>query len=287
MQGETYSGSGSNVWNWQALGVSRSLWNMVRGCLKVGLGKDAIFQIIQAIQGGVVDNDKFEEEEADEPEEEEEDDVRARTAMPQDDSDARMRMIVNTAVADKSDVSSISRVVIYLPDSFQNTGETFTNTWKASTPVPNPILPTAGPSNPAPVTTTVAIPPPTAAQSFGLPQPTPYPNLSYGYYTYFQQPPPNQTPGPPQHPAGTADPNHNTINKRPFTFATDGAGTSDTTSMEPSQKRTRHCCKCGSQDCKGKGGRSFCMNVCQDCGKLDCKGRNSRRPDKRCVEAWT
>jgi hypothetical protein len=59
------------------------------------------------------------------------------------------------------------------------------------------------------------------------------------------------------------------------------------TIIEPAQKRTRHCCKCGSQDCKGKGGRSFCSNKCQDCGKLDCKGRNSRRPDKRCNEAWS
>ena len=78
---------------------------MVRGCLKVGLGKDAIFQIIQAIQGGVIDDDKFEEEEADEPEEEEEDDTRARTAMQQDENDTRMRiMAVNPAVADKPEV---------------------------------------------------------------------------------------------------------------------------------------------------------------------------------------
>lgn len=55
---------------------------------------------------------------------------------------------------------------------------------------------------------------------------------------------------------------------------------------EPVQKRTRHCCKCGSQECKGKGGRNFCTNPCQDCGKLDCKGRNSKRPDKTCADAW-
>jgi len=54
-----------------------------------------------------------------------------------------------------------------------------------------------------------------------------------------------------------------------------------------SKRSPRHCCKCGSQDCKGKGGRSFCMNSCQDCGKLECKGRNSRRPDKKCSEGWS
>lgn len=58
--------------------------------------------------------------------------------------------------------------------------------------------------------------------------------------------------------------------------------------MGPHTKRSpRHCCKCGSQDCKGKGGRSFCTNSCQDCGKLECKGRNSRRPDKKCSEGWS
>ncbi|KAF9500057.1 hypothetical protein BDN71DRAFT_1441127 [Pleurotus eryngii] len=66
------------------------------------------------------------------------------------------------------------------------------------------------------------------------------------------------------------------------------SGSTTTPGLEPVSKRApRHCCKCGSQDCKGKGGRSFCLNPCQDCGKLDCKGRNSRRPDKRCAEAWS
>jgi hypothetical protein len=54
-----------------------------------------------------------------------------------------------------------------------------------------------------------------------------------------------------------------------------------------SKRSPRHCCKCGSHECKGKGGRSFCMNNCQDCGKLECKGRNSRRPDKKCSEGWS
>lgn len=52
------------------------------------------------------------------------------------------------------------------------------------------------------------------------------------------------------------------------------------------KRSPRHCCKCGSQDCKGKGGRNFCQSPCQDCGKLECKGRNSRRPDKKCSEGW-
>lgn len=48
------------------------------------------------------------------------------------------------------------------------------------------------------------------------------------------------------------------------------------------QRAPRHCCKCGKQTCKGKGGRSFCTSACMDCGKFTCNGRSSRRPDKRC-----
>jgi hypothetical protein len=51
-------------------------------------------------------------------------------------------------------------------------------------------------------------------------------------------------------------------------------------------RRSRHCCKCGSGECKGKGGRSFCLNPCQDCGQRECPGRNSKRPEKTCAEAW-
>src|SRR5712671_3760265 len=57
-------------------------------------------------------------------------------------------------------------------------------------------------------------------------------------------------------------------------------------SKESQAKRIRHCVKCGSKDCKGKGGRNFCTNACQDCGDMECKGRNSKRPDKTCRDAW-
>ncbi|KAJ7284420.1 hypothetical protein C8J57DRAFT_692488 [Mycena rebaudengoi] len=47
-------------------------------------------------------------------------------------------------------------------------------------------------------------------------------------------------------------------------------------------RNPRHCCKCGSQTCKGKGGRTFCTSPCMDCGQFECRGRNSRRPNSRC-----
>ncbi|TFK50211.1 hypothetical protein OE88DRAFT_1661841 [Heliocybe sulcata] len=65
-------GSGASIWNWQALGVSKALWNMARGCLIVGMQKDEILSVIRGILTGVPDSafgrDKEEEEETDEQE---------------------------------------------------------------------------------------------------------------------------------------------------------------------------------------------------------------------------
>jgi hypothetical protein len=103
------------------------------------------------------------------------------------------------------------------------------------------------------------------------------PSIPFGYHTFLQEP--------------LCHPITNSHNDPPnavgaLTFSGDLGANQDVVILEPSHKRTRHCCKCGSQECKGKGGRSFCMNACKDCGKLECKGRNSRRPEKRCDEAW-
>jgi hypothetical protein len=93
-----------------------------------------------------------------------------------------------------------------------------------------------------------------------------YPYTPYGYYpqvhAHFQPQPASM--------------------KRTFQVMESGADGSS----EPIHKRVRHCVKCGSNECKGKGGRAFCTNPCQDCGKLDCKGRNSKRPDRTCADAW-
>ena len=127
-------------------------------------------------------------------------------------------------------------------------------------------------------------------QQYGFGQTSPYPTYPYQPYPYFVQPgqsqPPTQASPDPQPGSDSGVGPSDQSLKRPYGFP-DGPGGGEVSILEPSQKRLRHCCKCGSQECKGKGGRSFCLNTCQDCGKLDCKGRNSRRPDKRCDEAWS
>ncbi|KAL1691130.1 hypothetical protein GGG16DRAFT_54216 [Schizophyllum commune] len=69
--------------------------------------------------------------------------------------------------------------------------------------------------------------------------------------------------------------------------ASSGSGSKRLSPDDSFSKRSpRHCLKCGSQDCKGKGGRQHCQNPCQDCGKVVCRGRNGRRRDKPCQEGW-
>ncbi|KAJ3859442.1 hypothetical protein EV359DRAFT_86393 [Lentinula novae-zelandiae] len=43
-------GCDENVWCWKPAGVSKTLWNLVSGCLKSGLQKDTIVELIKAVQ---------------------------------------------------------------------------------------------------------------------------------------------------------------------------------------------------------------------------------------------
>lgn len=53
---EKDAGCGAHIWNWRGLGVSRPLGNMIRGCLRAGLRKDAILHLLDAIQNGIADD---------------------------------------------------------------------------------------------------------------------------------------------------------------------------------------------------------------------------------------
>ncbi|KAF6749915.1 hypothetical protein DFP72DRAFT_818260, partial [Ephemerocybe angulata] len=49
----------------------------------------------------------------------------------------------------------------------------------------------------------------------------------------------------------------------------------------------RHCGKCGKgPECSGRQSRKHCKNPCQDCKRYDCRGRNTKRPNRKCHEAW-
>lgn len=262
-------GSSPSIWNWQATGVSRSLWDMVRGCLRAGIPRDSILTIIKAIQDGFSDeNAQMEEEE----ECEEEDQLEHEQSVPQSSTPVEAQPAASVS-ANNTKKNGAS--------------EAYHKAWKAhsATIDPNPE------SNNTQVSTSASTGPTMPASSLPVPQPLgfpggPYPSYQYQPYPQFplqqQQQPAGQSSAI-QSSSHSGTPDRNSL-KRPLGF---GDAASEVSILEPSQKRTRHCCKCGSQECKGKGGRSFCLNACQDCGKLDCRGRNSRRPDKRCDEAWS
>ena len=46
------AGCGPNIWNWNAMGVSTALWNLVIAGLNLGLRKDVVLQLIHAIRFG-------------------------------------------------------------------------------------------------------------------------------------------------------------------------------------------------------------------------------------------
>ncbi|KAF9233170.1 hypothetical protein BU15DRAFT_54289 [Melanogaster broomeanus] len=261
LQGDSDMGSGANVWNWHAMGVSKSLWNMVKGCLRAGMSKDAILHVVGAIQNPLKDD-------KDRHEEEEEEDGAGEDAQG-----------IFTVVQPDSGTLATSQVRTQSSSSV-STSDEYNDAWKA-----NSAAAEAGPSQ-------AAAPQPQQPQSqpstpvqpthFTFAQPGPYVTYPYAGYPYFPPTQNQNAPPPPPPPPAHSGADQNGM-KRPFGY---GENMSEVAILEPSQKRTRHCCKCGSQDCKGKGGRTFCLNACQDCGKIDCRGRNSRRPDKVCSEAW-
>ena len=63
---ESDSGTGAEVWNWQALGVSKLLWNLVRGALKAGLQKEGIIDLLYNVQRGLPGEDDKKGEEHEE-----------------------------------------------------------------------------------------------------------------------------------------------------------------------------------------------------------------------------
>ncbi|EIW83683.1 hypothetical protein CONPUDRAFT_88180 [Coniophora puteana RWD-64-598 SS2] len=64
LQNDGDMGSGVDVWGWHALGVSKQLWNMVKGCLRAGMGRDAILGVIASVQNPLPEEKQEEEEDA-------------------------------------------------------------------------------------------------------------------------------------------------------------------------------------------------------------------------------
>ncbi|KAI0833447.1 hypothetical protein BC628DRAFT_1343772 [Trametes gibbosa] len=288
LHGNPDLGSGPEIWNWHGMGVSVSLYNMVRASLHAGLRKEAILEIIHAIQLGVTDYDfeQFKREDVDHaPPPALPTGVPPSIIAATDDQDEE---------EDDEENHDVQQVEGDLAEQKDKSTEEYQEAWNANSGVPDPNgapahmpqeqpqaspsgaqdaaasqqqQPNAGAPPPPPPSQGPPHPPPHYAYPQGPYQPYPYP------YAYWSQAPPQ-------------DQSASAAGSLKRTFAIVENGTPEPGMSEPMHKRVRHCCKCGSNECKGKGGRAFCNNPCQDCGKLECKGRNSKRPDRTCADAW-
>ncbi|KAJ8084555.1 hypothetical protein PM082_003328 [Marasmius tenuissimus] len=353
---ESDSGTNPEVWNWQALGVSKLLWNLVRGALKAGLQKEGIIDLLYNVQRGLPGEDDKKGEEHEES-----------------------NHLGSTANGNGQTSGSYTRPVQQSSGGFP---DAYNNAWRANTAAVEStdgngnmapsdlhiIPPSSTPSAPSTAgsstQSTNSVYPPQTQTSYS---PNVYPHSSTPNFTSYhfsshdfpsaassprlqsstsakpqsrQLPPsiiPNTVVSPPSGPATptppiatiaslvngnsamngnashaapatttptTIRPSSTELGKRPYPFthhsdteyhphphphAHPPPQTNQMTVLSgdlPRKRSPRHCSKCGSPDCKGKGGRNFCMNPCKDCGKLDCRGRNSRRPDKPCTEGW-
>ncbi|KZT07583.1 uncharacterized protein LAESUDRAFT_811853 [Laetiporus sulphureus 93-53] len=266
IQGNPDLGSGPDVWNWHGMGVSIALWNMVRASLKAGLTKEAIMDIIKSIQSGLI-----------------EDEVMPMPPPPQEQQDGSADQ-EEEEDDENQDAAQVEGSLEYPKD---RSAEEFHEAWNAHSAAADPSggmqEPQAGPSNAVDVNGQAAHQHPNPNPNPASPDPGSISRA--GQFPMFAPYSPYQYANPYFYPSPPIDPNANqNILKRTFSIVDSSAEAGSLT--EPAQKRIRHCCKCGSNECKGKGGRAFCTNPCQDCGKLDCKGRNSKRPDRTCSDAW-
>ncbi|KAF9478844.1 hypothetical protein BDN70DRAFT_879437 [Pholiota conissans] len=378
LHGDADTGSGPNVWNWKAMGVSTGLWNLVMGALRAGVKKDVILRMIWAVQhkapdgvgepaafatlhasgsgdqghGTAAEDEKMDEDEDEDGEgdgEGEEMDGQpevgtseALSAQNQNQSQETQTLSSTNFQDAYGDAWKENTAMTEAPQPQQGVAAPIAHSVAASasaTPVPHQhqvAVQQQQPNTPVPQQQQQQQPSLPQSQSLQQQQqqqqqhqqqqqqammapPAIYPYTTYPFAAYMphhiingQIVPINvgqasgsstpmlsaSTSGSSSSlnlanaiPAAVAAAASGSISDSMATNAPDASNNAPSTSTimpgPPVKRSPRHCSKCGSHDCKGKGGRSFCMSACQDCGKLECRGRNSRRPDKKCTEGWS
>ncbi|KAJ7352255.1 hypothetical protein DFH08DRAFT_934709 [Mycena albidolilacea] len=265
------TGVGPDMWNWQARGVSRALWSLVLGALRTGLGRDVILQLVRGVQHGVPEAAGASEE----------DGVAAEGA----DADADAAPMEEEESAEEAAQGRERGPGDVLPPAAPALGPTDGSAGEPTAASANQAFNDAWTANSVIASLDIR----------NAPNPVLYGNspVTYARLMFPQGAVPGVVPYDPAQHAQLP-----TLNKRPYPFEADigvggsSSGVSGTATegvASPPAKKARsprHCCKCGLQTCKGKGGRNFCTNACMDCNKFECPGRNSRRPDKRCESGW-
>jgi hypothetical protein len=232
------NGVGPDVWNWQARGVSRALWNLVLGALHAGLARDMILQLVRGVQHGVPEAVGVSDENG---------------AAEKDVNTNTDTALIEEDESEEESAKGFERNDVLLPASpaldstngstgdpaAASANQIFNNTWTAnsiiaSLDIRNPPDYVLYSNNPITV-------------SHGAVSNV----VSYNPAQYTQLP---------------------TLNKEPHPFEAEidvGGSRTDVSDAatggmaSPPAKNTgspRYCCKCGLQTCKGKDGYNFCTN---------------------------
>ncbi|KAJ2924641.1 hypothetical protein H1R20_g12446, partial [Candolleomyces eurysporus] len=166
----TDAGSGPNIWNWKALGVSWSLWNMVHGALRSGLKKEVILHLIHSIQHGVPDLDALGRET------QEDEDI----SLDENEDHSQQQQQVPPQPAPTGDQSNAPSHSLENGEAGVGTfSDAYSNAWKENTAVAENTVKSPPPPPPA-----TAQPAPSGSNAVPPTQAFPYP-YPFGAYAYM------------------------------------------------------------------------------------------------------
>ncbi|KAJ3996726.1 hypothetical protein F5050DRAFT_1692169 [Lentinula boryana] len=273
-------GIDESIWCWKPAGVSKTLWNLVLGCVRGGLKKDLIVKLIRDTQKGV---------------------QQVPIAGPSKSSNQSGftdaygdAWTANIATANEEDVQTQHPTVA-------GPSHSPTQQLQAPTSSSTRLSPSSNAVTPIITHSSISVTPLSSSSSSST---VPHPSNSYprvqqpllsspsnpfGQHV-FDYPMTNysaqQQQGQQAQQSRPSIQIHNPYQQThaKLTAAHVPVHPNESHTMNP--RKPRHCSKCGLTSCKGKGGRSYCTNACKDCGRLECRGRNSRRPDKNCEKGW-
>ncbi|KAJ3971538.1 hypothetical protein EV361DRAFT_799865 [Lentinula raphanica] len=276
VQADKDVGTDENIWCWKPAGVSKTLWNLVLGCVRGGLKKDMIVKLIRDTQKGNGFTDAYGDAwtaNIATTNDDDDDDQTQSQSEPPTEPHTQSSSSYHQAQSQSSRTTSTNSIRFkpyeYAPNN--SSAQTLQPNEMDNVTLHNTTLSPASSSLTARSTAVTQSPP--QQQAIPLPQHV----ASSGSMSSNVPIPPS----PPSTPIPSPMNISTSINAVSATPTSSGGG-----SRNIRQRNPRHCSKCGLTSCKGKGGKSYCTNACKDCGRFECQGRNSRRPGKNCEEGW-
>ncbi|KAJ3763948.1 hypothetical protein EV360DRAFT_91552 [Lentinula raphanica] len=310
VQADKDVGTDENIWCWKPAGVSKTLWNLVLGCVRGGLKKDMIVKLIRDTQKGVQPlplagpsksnqngftdayGDAWTANIATTNDDDDDDQTQSQSEPPtephtQSSSSYHQAQSSRTTSTNSirfkpydSSLTARSTAVTQSPPQQQamlsSSSSTLSPPSNAITPLATHSIPTVSLSS--------------SSSSTVMRHPNPYPHVqqarssSSNSSTTFNQSVYDYSMS--AYHAHDQQQQQHAMQQSRSSIQIHNPYEQGHTNPSAAHRNPRHCSKCGLTSCKGKGGKSYCTNACKDCGRFECQGRNSRRPGKNCEEGW-